>query len=93
MFNRDHAGLKEFTHGALRIVAGFLFVQHGAQKLFGVLGGDAVESVMSRAGIAGSETSKNCSVLKNVGPPTVTSARSPVMGVPVQLVRSTPRSR
>lgn len=53
MFRTDHAGLRELTHNALRIVAGFLFVQHGAQKLFGVLGREAVESLMSRGGIAG----------------------------------------
>lgn len=50
---KDHAGFKALTHNALRIVAGFLFVQHGAQKLFGVLGRDAVDTLMSRAGIAG----------------------------------------
>ena len=53
MFKTDHAGLRELSHNALRIVAGFLFVQHGAQKLFGVLGREAVETLMSRAGIAG----------------------------------------
>ncbi len=29
------------THNALRIVIGFLFIPHGLQKLFGVLGKDA----------------------------------------------------
>jgi putative oxidoreductase len=29
----------EFTYPLLRIVAGLLYAQHGAQKLFGVLGG------------------------------------------------------
>lgn len=53
MFKHDHAGLRELTHNALRIVAGFLFMQHGAQKLFGVLGGNQVEGLMSAAGIAG----------------------------------------
>lgn len=53
MFRHDHAGLKELTHNALRIVAGFLFMQHGAQKLFGALGGNQVEGLMSAVGIAG----------------------------------------
>ena len=50
---KDHDGLKAITHGALRVVAGFLFTLHGAQKLFGVLGGNQVENLMSRIGIAG----------------------------------------
>lgn len=33
------AGLAGPTHALLRIGAGLLFMQHGAQKLFGVLGG------------------------------------------------------
>lgn len=53
MFRHDHAGLKELTHNALRIVAGFLFMQHGAQKLFGAMGGSQVEDLMSMVGIAG----------------------------------------
>jgi putative oxidoreductase len=36
----------------LRVVAGLAFAQHGAQKLFGVLGGSAVE-LLSQRGIAG----------------------------------------
>lgn len=50
---KDHDGLKAITHTALRVVAGFLFMLHGAQKLFGVLGGNQVENLMSRIGIAG----------------------------------------
>lgn len=53
MFKHDHDGLKELTHNALRVVAGFLFMQHGAQKLFGMLGGNQVEGLMSAMGIAG----------------------------------------
>jgi putative oxidoreductase len=36
----------------LRVVAGLAFAQHGAQKLFGVLGGNAVE-LLSQRGAAG----------------------------------------
>lgn len=45
-------GLAGITHAILRIGAGLLFMQHGAQKLFGWLGGDAVELV-SLMGLAG----------------------------------------
>jgi putative oxidoreductase len=39
-------------YALLRIVAGLLFAQHGAQKLFGALGGEAVPLV-SQMGLAG----------------------------------------
>ena len=39
-------------YALLRIVAGFLFACHGAQKLFGVLGGTAVP-IASQLGAAG----------------------------------------
>ena len=53
MFNKENPGLKVLSHNALRVVAGLLFAQHGAQKLFGVLGRDAVESLGSLMGLAG----------------------------------------
>ena len=43
---------REHLQGILRIVAGLLFMQHGAQKLFGMLGGTQVE-LMSLVGLAG----------------------------------------
>lgn len=39
-------------YAAFRIVFAFLYLQHGAQKLFGVLGGEA-QALMSVAGAAG----------------------------------------
>lgn len=41
------------THNLLRIAAGLFFWQHGAQKLFGWLGGNQVESLASWMGVAG----------------------------------------
>lgn len=40
------------AHAILRIGAGLLFMQHGAQKLFGWLGGDTVQ-LFSQMGLAG----------------------------------------
>ena len=51
-FDRRMA-LQETSLNALRIVAGFLFWQHGAQKLFGWFGGSQVESLISLTGAAG----------------------------------------
>ena len=44
---------RSVTHTLLRVVSGLLFAQHGAQKLFGWLGGEQVQDVMSMIGIAG----------------------------------------
>lgn len=41
-----------YLYALLRIVAGLAFAQHGAQKLFGSLGGTAVE-LASQRGVAG----------------------------------------
>jgi putative oxidoreductase len=41
------------TLNLLRIVTGLLFMQHGVQKLFGMLGGRQVESIASMIGLAG----------------------------------------
>jgi putative oxidoreductase len=41
-----------YIYAVLRIVVGLAFAQHGAQKLFGVLGGNAVE-LTSQRGLAG----------------------------------------
>ena len=41
-----------YLYALLRIVAGLAFAQHGAQKLFGMLGGTAVE-LTSQRGLAG----------------------------------------
>jgi len=41
-----------YLYALLRIAAGLAFAQHGAQKLFGVLGGTAVE-LTSQRGLAG----------------------------------------
>jgi putative oxidoreductase len=41
-----------YLFALLRIIAGLAFAQHGAQKLFGLLGGQAVE-LTSQRGLAG----------------------------------------
>lgn len=52
MSSTNRGGFNEFTLNALRVVAGLLFMQHGAQKLFGLLDGTQVE-LMSQRGLAG----------------------------------------
>ena len=45
--------IQAFTLNALRIITGFLLAPHGAQKLFGVLGKEPVDSIFSLSGVAG----------------------------------------
>jgi len=49
--------LARFSYAALRILTGLLYMQHGAQKLFGILGGvdthGATAHLASLAGLAG----------------------------------------
>lgn len=42
-----------YLYALLRIVAGFLFFQHGLPKLFGGFGRDAPAELMSQMGLAG----------------------------------------
>ncbi len=42
-----------YLYALLRIVAGFLFLQHGLQKLFGWLGAKGAVELMSQMGAAG----------------------------------------
>ena len=44
---------REISHNLLRIMAGLLFMQHGAQKLFGWLDGRQVSEIASVSGVAG----------------------------------------
>ena len=53
MNDANRGKLIELTLNALRIVAALLFMQHGVQKLFGMLGGGQVETLMSLRGLAG----------------------------------------
>lgn len=46
------AAIGPVVHAILRIGAGLLFMQHGAQKLFGLFGGNVVE-LFSQMGLAG----------------------------------------
>jgi len=42
-----------YLYAILRIVSGLLFAQHGAQKMFGVLGAQQAAPLMSQFGMAG----------------------------------------
>ena len=42
-----------YFYVALRVVAGLAFAQHGAQKLFGVLGAQGAVELLSQRGLAG----------------------------------------
>ena len=44
---------RPYLYALLRVVAGLAFAQHGAQKLFGVLGAPGTPPLMSQFGIAG----------------------------------------
>ena len=49
----SESGARVVIFTVLRVIAGLLFAQHGAQKLFGALGGHQVDTLLSRAGLAG----------------------------------------
>ena len=51
--HRTLSRLSGTFYALLRIVAGFMFLQHGAQKLFGALGAEQSVELLSRAGLAG----------------------------------------
>lgn len=53
MSETNRGNFNELALNALRVVAGFLFLQHGVQKLFGALGGQSQDllSVMGAAGV------------------------------------------
>lgn len=47
------ARLRAVSHNAFRIVFGLMFMQHGAQKLFAVLGREQPVELFSQMGLAG----------------------------------------
>lgn len=47
------APYRPYLYVALRVIAGLAFAQHGAQKLFGVLGAKQAVPVMTQMGMAG----------------------------------------
>lgn len=46
-------GIKGYLCFVFRVVVGWMFFEHGAQKLFGWFGGKAVDSLASMFGVAG----------------------------------------
>lgn len=53
MSETNRGNFNELTLNALRVVAGFLFLQHGVQKLFGGLGAETSQELFSVMGTAG----------------------------------------
>lgn len=53
MFTDAFAKFQNHAHGLMRIVIGFLFFTHGAQKLFGWFGAEGTAELLSRFGLAG----------------------------------------
>jgi putative oxidoreductase len=52
MIGKYLEGKEEYFYFAFRVLIGFLFFQHGAQKLFGLFGGKSV-TLFSLMGLAG----------------------------------------
>ncbi len=52
MIGKYLEGKEEYFYFAFRVLIGFLFFQHGAQKLFGLFGGKSV-ALFSLMGLAG----------------------------------------
>ena len=53
MIEKTKGWIEQIALNLLRIVAGFLFWQHGAQKLFGILGREAPVEFFTLMGLAG----------------------------------------
>lgn len=53
MFKKANSWVEQLTLNLLRIAAGFLFWQHGIQKLFGILGREAPVEFFTQMGLAG----------------------------------------